>query len=246
MTENTALTTHRAVDPFAAAAAAMGAVDGSFMKFNANTGDFEYGPKDSATELPHGALLIAEMSSPKHGFICWKEGEAVEEIMISIFDGQPPPVTSLTDHGPYKKYDDGSVDGWVEQVSVDFFLEEDGTKLLFKGSSKSAKRAFANFLAEYSKVYKKQTVGSKPVIELGAVGFEPKPEKTGGKRIGKKFAPIFKIVDWIDADSFDNLLENNKNPEKGEDNQDNYTQPAAKTEVAPTTGTSARRSRASV
>lgn len=243
---NEVTTVGKTYDPFAAAAAAMGVVDGSFLKFDGNTGDFCYGPKDSEKELPHGTNLIVDMGSPKHGYICWMEGAPVDKHMVSIFDGQPPPVSSLPDHGPYKEYEDGSKDGWAEQVSVDMFLDEDGTKLIFNGSSVSSKRSFGNLLSEYAKTYKKKPAGAKPVVELGAVAYEVKKLAANGRKIGKKYAPVFKIVDWLSEDDYNALLEGKAISDEsngGEDDPSNYVQ--QKEETKPVT-TSARRMRASV
>jgi hypothetical protein len=229
-------------DIFAKRAADLGAIQGSFLKFDGNSGDFEYGPKDDAKEVTHGTLVAANMTTFKSGWICWVAGEAVEEIMVPILEGEPPAEDTLTDHGPYVTYDDGTADGWQEQNGIELRLMNNGELLMFKSTSKSGKRAFGKLLQDFAKIYR-QKPNQVPVVELSAQAFEPKVGKAGGpqKKIGKKFAPILKIVDWMPVDDFEALVASSSvapaEKTEGEDDASNYANDSTETTEA---GTSKR------
>ena len=196
-------------DPFAKAARDLGVNEGSFLRFDGNTGDFTYGPKDDTKDLAHGTLLAVNMTTFKRGWICWKEGEAVEEVMVPILEGEPPAETTLTDHGPYETYDDGTSDGWQSQNGIELRSVDTGEMFTYKGTSKSAGRAFGNLLDAFAKVYR-QKPNQVPVIEISANAFEPKVKgKDGkpGKKIGKKYAPVLKIVSWMPMSEFLALID---------------------------------------
>jgi hypothetical protein len=202
-TNGGAVATQADYDPFAAAAAEMGVFAGSYLKFSGNDGDYTYGPEASSKTLEHGTQLAVDMSTFNRGWICWKEGEAIEEVMVPILEGAPPPQATLTDHGPYATYQDGTKDGWTEQRSVSLHLLDTGELFVWKATSKSALRAFANLVNDYAKVYRTKP-GKVPVIEIGATSFEPKVGDKGGpqKKIGKKYAPVINIVGWLANEEF--------------------------------------------
>lgn len=193
-------------DPFAAAAADMGGFRGNFLGHDGNSGDYTYGPAADKKELDLGTQLAVNMTTVGRGWICWVDGEVADETMVNIMEGSPPAASTLADHGPYQKYEDGSEDGWVEQSTVEFRHLETGELFLFKAAGKSKNRAIGNLLADYAKVWKTKP-GQVAVIELGDATFEPKVGKEGGpkKKIGKKHAPVFKIVGWISNDEFEEL-----------------------------------------
>lgn len=178
-------------DPFASAGSDMSSGGGLYLKFNGNTGEFTYGAEGA--EIPKGALLIANPAEGRRGWICWKDEEVVDEIMKRIVDGAPPEEYELPDHGPYTKNDDGSEDGWSKQSAIPFlFREEDGNivELTYKTSSISALRALGELFKQYAKAYKSHP-GELPVVEFDVSSWIPK-----NKKWGKKFSPVFKIVDW--------------------------------------------------
>jgi len=206
-TQNTSLANFSdGPDPFAAAAAAMGAVQGQFLKFDGNSGDYSYGADANAKDLEHGTQLAVNFTTFKRGFICWKEQKVVEEIMIPILDGNPPAQHALTDHGPYATYADGTKDGWAEQRSLELRSLENGELFVWKATSKSALRSLASILNDFSKTYRTKP-GQVPVIELDAVAFEIELGENGQpKKKFKKFAPALKIVGWLPMAEFEELV----------------------------------------
>lgn len=193
------------------AASDLGAGGGAFLKFNGNTGDFTFGAEGD--EIPHGTQLAVQMDGFARGFICWVEGDVVEEVMVKVVDGKPPLQSDLADHGPYEKHDDGTQDGWSEQARVTFISLEDGETYVYKTSSKSGLRALGNLLRDFARQMRSHP-DALPVAEFGATSFIPK----NNKKIGKKYAPSFKLVGWVQQEEIDALADG----AGGEDDAGNY------------------------
>lgn len=187
-------------NPWAEAAAAV--ETGAYLKFNGNTGEFTYGADDVA--LAYGSQLVGDLFNVAFGWICWKDSEPVEEVLVKILDGKPPLEHNLTDHGPY----DSDDDGWREATSLPMVLlcngedddSEAGTRLLFKGSSGSTVRGVRKLSGAFGKLFREHQ-GELPVIEISAESFQARE-----KKYGKKWAPIFKIVGWIGEDELTALV----------------------------------------
>lgn len=202
-----ALAAYGGVNPFAEAG--RGAETGDYLKFNGNSGELTYGSDDEV--LPIGSYLVVDMSTYAQGQICWKDSEAVEEILVPILDGKPPREADLTDHGPYDDPDDG----WREAGSISMVIFEHlgdekiepadhpdvGKSLLFKTSTGGAVRALKKLSAAYGRIFLTKP-GQLPVIEVGCDEYMPK-----NKKHGKKYAITFKIVGWITEDELAGIAE---------------------------------------
>jgi hypothetical protein len=176
-------------NPFLDAADDMGASAGLlFLKFDGNTGSYTYGKDDD--ELEKGTRVAVNPSEFKNGWICWKDGQVMEETMTRIVDGKPTARGDLADHGPYED----EKDGWREQSSVQLRDIESGDEFLFKTSSKGGRIAVGNLVRDFGKAYAMHP-GELAIVELSSTSFDAKDKKTG-KKLGKKFAPAFKIVGW--------------------------------------------------
>lgn len=184
----TAIASADAYDPFAIAGEEMGGSNAQYLKFNGNSGEYTYGAE--AEEMPHGTQLAVNMNSFRRGFICWKDSDVVDEVMVRVIDGKPPEKGELRDHGPYIQNDERK-DGWAEQSAVEFRALDTGKAFTFKVSSVSAIRALGTLLKDYATEYKAHP-GELAVVELGASSFIPK-----NKQWGKKHSPKLKIVGWI-------------------------------------------------
>jgi hypothetical protein len=185
-----ALAAYGAVDPYAAAASDIGATSGDviYLRFDGNIGQFSKG----GIPVPLGTRLGVNPAETQRGWVCWKEKRPVDEILVRIVDGRPPLEPELPNHGPYAPPQPGQSqkDGWAEQVSVRAADLETGDTIVFKTSTKSAMIAIGNFLSSYSRQLRDHQ-GLFPVIELQARSFTSKA--TGHM----KFAPEFRIVEWI-------------------------------------------------
>lgn len=255
-------TTTAGYDPFAAAAADMGATRGLFLKFDGNEGTFSYGPKDDEQEIPLGTQLATNFGGTfKRGFICWKESEAVDEVMELVADGaEPTREADLEDHGPYETYEDGSKDGWRKQAAFELVDLESGNRFAFKASSASAYTAAGRLAAGFAKAYRQKS-GMVPVVQVDADPFDVYARDQHGKKTkkkqGTKFAPSFKIVGWISMTEYDEALsrgeaaaeaektETDAGADAGSEDPKNYAEqkqePAVEQPAAAATGRRAKR-----
>lgn len=171
----------------AAAELGGGAGGGIYLKFNGNDGIFTYG--STGDELPMGSQVAFNPMSLQKGYICWKDEEVVDEVMVS-FSSKLPDKGGLTDHGPYEEKNDG----WQEQTIVDFkMVEEPFHDLVFKATGIGKRNAVARLMNDFIKSYKANP-GLIPIVEIGDVEYESKAK---GARNAKKHAPVFKIVAWV-------------------------------------------------
>lgn len=228
-------------DPFAAAAAEMGAINGHFLTFDGNEGKFEYGPKDDVKELDSGTQLVCNMATFKRGYICWNDGEVVDEKMVGVLEGKPCSAAELPDHGPYE---DEEKDGWREQNSVEFRDLDTGELFQFKTTARGGLRGMKNLMDAFAKVYRTKP-NQVPVVELGEHSFDAKVmnEKTGKKKsVGKKYAPVLSIVGWIPAEEYFGLVEkgdalaasdSGEAEDDGSDDPKNYAEKSGASTTAP-------------
>ncbi len=186
---------------------------GTFLKFSGNSGEFNYG--DSyAEELVPGSEVLIDLENAQHGWICWVEGEVMAEQNFLISSGKTLPKESeLEDFGPYATNSDGTKDGWQEQYIFHLYSEKEEEAFTLKLSSTSARRSAQKLVREYGKVYGIK-VGDDgliqvPLVEIDSNSFDVKDKETGkiNKKAGKKFAPVFKIVEWVDRTEIADLFE---------------------------------------
>jgi hypothetical protein len=189
-------------NPWAEAAASV--EGGAYLKFNGNTGEYTFGADDSALE--YGSQVVADLFNVSFGWICWKDSDPVEEVLVKILDGKPPLEHNLPDHGPFDSEDDG----WREATALPMILltngdgpdadADAGLKLNFKGSSGSSVRGVRKLSGAFGKLFREHQ-GEFPVIELSAEQFAAKE-----KKYGKKYAPIFTIKGWISEDELAGII----------------------------------------
>lgn len=218
----TELANESAYDPFAQAGQDMAGASALYAKFNGNSGEFTYGAQ--AVEVEKGERMAANVAGARRGHICWVESEVAEEIMVPLLQGPPPAAHTLTDHGPYKKYDDGTQDGWSEQFAIEFRLlgdEHDGVEITYKTSTKSAMRPLGDLVKQFGREYKSHP-GCIPIVEFGKGDYMPKEKKHG-----KKYFPTFKIVDWIDENELLATYGDDAKTEEGEANDNLIEAPKA-------------------
>lgn len=216
-------------NPWAEAAAAV--ETGAYLKFNGNTGEFTYGADDAALE--YGSQLVADLFNVQFGWICWKDSEPVEELLVKILEGKPPLEHNLPDHSPY----DSDDDGWREATALPMVLlcngqtddSEAGTRMFFKGSSASSVRGVRKLSGAFGKLFREKP-GHFPVIEISGEQFAARE-----KKFGKKYAPILKIVGWISEDELAGIVGDTEGGdyEPEEQQQEQPAKPAARRLAAP-------------
>ena len=171
----------------------------AFLKLDGNTGEYSYGADNE--ELEPGTRVLLNIDSYARGWLCWLGGEVKEEIMVPILEGHPPKKHELPDHGPYEE--DG--DGWVEQMTIDMrLLEEPFTEMVFQANNASKRRAMGALMKDFSKRFQKHP-GEVPVIEIEVAEFEAKMGKNSKRKV-TKYAPSFKIVDWLTPEEIQDIF----------------------------------------
>jgi hypothetical protein len=208
-------------NPFLDDAGPGGLAFGEYIKF-VKEGRIIDREKDDVIDV--GEVFIPHMMGIRHGWQCWKETKKVDEYVALVVDGKPfPAESSLTDHGPYKTYPDGTTDGWSEYYELPLIVElDDGTadQYTLQLGSKSGINGIKSLLREYGGKYMKK-IGEDgnlmfPVVEFDTNSFTVKDNP----KVGTLYAPKFSIVDWANATEvvkyFDGLQDD------GSEDPDNY------------------------
>ena len=188
-------------NPFLAAASGVGDFFGSRLSFDGNTGQILIGAKDDENEMKHGSVLVANLIAAEMGALCWVGGQLVDEVTFPIASGRELPILAdLPDHGPYEKDEDGMEEGWQHVYRFQLYSEKGKEGFTFATSSKSGIRGVKKLLKAFGSKFPLK-IGADgqyqyPVVEFTADSFKIKDKP----KLGKKWAPVFNIIDWIDAE----------------------------------------------
>lgn len=200
--QNNTLANTSFANPFAAAGqGAMGAT--TYIKFSGASGDFTYGQDEE--ELPHGTQLAADVENSQWIWTFWWEGNALETVNYMVAEN-PKGVEQEPDFLPEKYDGDMSLeeireaqadraqnfrDGWSCQASLGMReIGGEGTEYTIRLNGGVAVNAFKTLLLSFGRQYKFKD-GQLPVVELSARSYKSKV-----KGVGKRWAPLLKIVDW--------------------------------------------------
>jgi len=129
--------------------------------------------------------LAADVQGAQRGFICFVDGEVVEDVMEPVALGKAITPDDLADHGPYA---DG--DGWVTSASIQLRSIETGEEYMFKPTSHGGRAAIGALLTKYGYRLSAKK-GGIPIVECDVTSYEH-------KRYGTVFKPVFNIVSWQD------------------------------------------------
>ena len=156
---------------------------------NYKKGRWIYGPNE--TEVSPNEEFAVNMQSSAIGYICWKDGKAIDEKMVTIVSGQKVNPAELADYGPYE----GS-DGWRPQRSVAMKRLEDGIEMKFSSSTKGGTDALKAFYAEYVAQIKTGAIDLLPIVSLSTDGYDHP-----NKAYGYINTPEITVLGWTnDAD----------------------------------------------
>jgi hypothetical protein len=171
----------------------------AYLKMDGNSGNYSYGADD--IELPAGTQLAMDWKSLRQGWIIWSGGQVEHEVMVDPVNEAVPAKRDLPDFGPY-----GKDDGPREQLTIQLKMIEDPfVELLFQANNASKRNALGAVMKDFMKSFKLHP-GAYPVIEIDSNSFDAK-DPDNPKRKFKKYAPKFKIVDWISADELNAMSE---------------------------------------
>lgn len=138
----------------------------SFVKFK--KGDWVVGKAEDT--FPENKFeAVPNLPQMKHGWVCWKDGQLVDEHWVTVGETLPEK-SALPDHGPYAQ----SNDGWQENFRFDLKIlatlgvpsEINGQ---FTGASKGAQSAIGAMMKQWVGDCKDGTAAGKvPVVMFSA------------------------------------------------------------------------------
>ena len=165
-----------------------------FLKFTKN-GQFIYGQEESIVD--EDDLFAANLNTLSRGYICWKDGVVVGEVMALVSTSQQVPFSSLPAHGPYE-----GGDGWKEQSSIEFENLNTGDTLEFKSSSKGGRVALGALSREFIDNLKRGEDKIVPVVSMVATNYKH-------DKYGKIYNPKFEVDHWLGGnnDAEDEVVE---------------------------------------
>lgn len=178
--EGSAALTAGAVDPYAAAANEMGNNFLPIVKMT-KAGEWVSGPDEEELEDHEAAFA---MNTFAHGFVCWKDGEVVDEKMVLVASGELRPLfDELPDHGPYE-----NDDGWAGTASIQLRLLKTDEELLYRPSSRGGLNALAGLARKYANKRQRQP-NVVPIVHLETKSY-------AHRQYGKIFNPVLRVLDW--------------------------------------------------
>lgn len=218
-------------DPFADDKEEVGGFQGQFLNFSGKTGEYTYG-EDGDDEIEAGTTALLNINGVARGWICWDDGEVVDEQVVRWLEGMPPAKRDLEDHGPFESDEDG----WKNQIIVPMYIKDVDENFLLKVASQSGYKNLVRFFQkDYGKVWKKK-IGKDGLPQVPEVSLDSDFFKSKVKKVGKVYFPVFEIVGWHDYSDVADMLTGVD--EEGDDPEDYENEE----EEAPKKATRARRS----
>jgi hypothetical protein len=139
--------------------------------------------------------FVPDMSTLSRGYVIWKKGAAVAEVMAPVASGKRVSESDLPDHGPYEEND-----GPREQTSIEFRRVPDGARYMFKTSSRGGTQALQKLGAEFANRMKISREPSFPIVNMVSSSYKH-------ERYGKIFVPVFQVVGWTATAANDGAIE---------------------------------------
>lgn len=187
-------------DPFADDKEDVGGYQGQFLNFSGKTGEFTFGEDDD--EIEPGTVAYVNVEGVSRGWICWDDGEVVDETMTLWLDGPPPSKRDLEDHGPFED----EQDGWKQQIIIPLYIPSEDDTFVLKVASKSGYRNLVSFFQkDYGKVWKKK-IGKDGLPQVPEISLDSDFFKAKDKKIGKVYFPVLSITGWHDFTAVAHML----------------------------------------
>jgi len=150
-------------------------------------GDWSYGSNE--TEVTPDIEMAVNMNAYAKGWICWKEGKAVDEQMAPIVSGRKIEQSALANHGPYAKGD-----GWSAQHSIALKAIEEGVELKYSSSTKGGISALKGLAAAYVTQVKSGSSDLVPIVSLSTDSYKH-------TNFGKIHTPVIAILGWTNDEA---------------------------------------------
>lgn len=181
-------------DPYAALGAKLDQ-DGLFLKFS--KGEYVYG--QTKEELRLGKRLIVNVPGLRHGWVRWRDGKPVENLMELLTDMLPIKSRDElgdTDESLWERDDRGDPqDPCVMTYSVELSDPASGEVYNFSTTSVGGKKAVGKLLKAFSLKHRMEP-NLLPIVELQRDSYNHT-----NPRFGKIYNPLLPIVGWTDANN---------------------------------------------
>jgi hypothetical protein len=169
---------------------------GSLLKFS--KGDYLVGKDGDVFE---GDRLVAVMPSLIHGWVYWSSSKPVEQVMGLLAESYSPPLRKdlgHTDEAAWERGEDGHArDPWQMTMYLPMVTIDAANVFTFSTSSDGGRRLGIKPLCLAYGKRMRQHPDELPVVELDQDSY---PHKI--KAYGRIKHPVFKIVDWVEADAY--------------------------------------------
>jgi len=173
---------------------------GELLKFSGKTGSWTSGAQ--GIEVPIGTQLAALLPELVAGFVKWRDGELIEQVMQPITETYDPKQlrASLGDTDPaqWPKGDDGRPeDPWREGALLPLKDLKTGAEYTYSTSSVGGTRAIKHLISTYAwqlRAAPETTANHLPVVELGVRSY-----KHADRKRGTIYNPVLDGVDWVPA-----------------------------------------------
>ena len=143
-------------------------------------------------ELPLGSRLAANMSELRVGYIRWWGGEPVDETMVLVGEGEPPPLREDlgdNDQGEWEKDgNDVPRDPWAFTNLLPLKYEVNDEEYTFTTGSRGGIGAIGKLCRAYGRG-KEGHCGKLPIVELGASSYRH-------KSYGEVHVPVLRLTSW--------------------------------------------------
>lgn len=173
-----------------AAASAIGSGGVLYVKFQ--KGDWLLGR--DATPFPYNTFyFMPNLQNVTYGWQCWRNGQCIEDRWYSAGE-RLPEKTTLPDHGPYSKQNDG----WQRSVKLEIILlpdanapAQEATLGLFVSSSSGGLNAVSKLLRDFAAGLKTGRSPSDQIIVQATT------DTYVHKQYGVTPFPVFTITEWL-------------------------------------------------
>ena len=173
---------------------------GDLLKFSGKTGAWTAGAQ--GVEIPIGTRLVAIIPEMLAGFVQWKDGELVDQVLQPLTGAYDPKAlrASLgdTDRAGWPRGDEGQPeDPWREAAYLPLKNLKTGAEYTYSTSSLGGCRAVKQLVATYAwqiRAAAETTADHLPLVELGTRSY-----KHADRKRGTIYNPVLTGVDWVPA-----------------------------------------------
>jgi hypothetical protein len=219
------------VNPFTQYADDVGVGNNAYMTFNGNTGIYADHKRQT---IEYGTAMLFDLEKTQVGWIGWKGSKPVHQLLVSLISGERPiEEQDLPDINPQP----GSTDGWRKVARFPVYFADGGPALDFTLPAHLPWSPVNKLIKEFGEKAKFQIDSDTGLVKVPLVTLNASDFQTN---YGKKYAPVFEIVDWWTRTEVDALIADSVEPPGEEASGDPVDNGAAQQAETPPQQTAAR------